>query len=323
MHRLYSISNSTETDITPLVGNLQWKSNINELGDQLDFEIAFNDDRYFPINPVTLGSIIRLENEDEIFRGIVVSEQRNGRGAIVYTCFDYAFYLNKSKEVYQFNKIPGKRAIETILDDFQIPLGNIASTITTVINKIYNGSVISTIIKDIIDATENEQGIKYRMEMREGKLYIEKQDDLVIKATFKLAENIEPYDITSSISNPSKKRTIENMKNSIKIISEDKVVSEMKDESLINQYGLLQEVKSIDAKDVAQARNIAGNILKELGKVFEENSVEMLGNDMVRAGRIIEIEEPITGMSGQYLIKDVTHTLNNGIHRMQVGLEVK
>ncbi|WP_432662444.1 hypothetical protein R9X47_18125 [Wukongibacter baidiensis] len=322
MHQLYNVSNNTQTNITPLVGNLQWRSNINELGEQLDFEVAFNDDRYFPVNPVDLGSMIRLENEDEIFRGIVVSEQRNGRNAINYTCFDYAFYLNKSKEIYQFNKIPGQKAIETILNDFKVPIGSIAP-ITTLINKIYYDKPLSDIIKEIIDIAEKEKGVKYRMEMRQGKLYIEKQEDLVIKASFKLAENIQPYDITSAISSPSRKRTIEDMKNSIKIVFDDKVLAEKKDDNLISKYGVLQEIRAIDENDTAKARNVAQNMLKELGKIFEENSVEMIGNDKVRAGRIIEIEEPVTGMSGQYLIKDVTHTIKNGIHRMQVGLGVK
>lgn len=322
MHQLYNVLDNTQTNITPMVGNIQWRSSINELGEQLDFEIAFNDDRYFPINPVDLGSMIRLENEEEIFRGIAISEQRNGRNAIAYTCFDYAYYLNKSREIYQFNKISGEKAIKTILQDFNISTGNIAP-ITTVIDKIYNDKPVSDIIRDIIDVAEKEKGIKYRMEMRQGKLYIEKQEDLVIKATFKLAENIQPYDITSSISNPSRRRTIENMKNSIKIISDDKVLAENKDDDLINKYGILQEISSIDQKDIAKAKNIAQNMLKDLGKIFEENSLEMIGNDKVRAGRIIEIEEPVTGMKGQYLIKDVTHTIKNGVHRMQIGLGVK
>ncbi len=322
MHQLYNVLNNKQTNITPMIGSISWRSNINELGDQLDFEIALNDDRYFPINPVDIGSMIRLKNEDEIFRGIVVSEERNGRNSMNYTCFDYAFYLNKSKGIYQFNKIPGKKAIEIILNDFKIPIGNIAP-ITTLINKIYYDRPLSDIVKEIIDIAEKEKGIKYRMEMRQGKLYIEKQEDLVVKATFRLAENIQPYDITKSISNPNRKRTIEDMKNSIKIVFGDKVIAEQKDEGLIKQYGLFQEVKAVDQKDTAKAKNTAKNILKELGKVFEENSVEMIGNDKVRAGRIIEIEEPVTGMSGQYLIKDVTHTIKNGIHRMQVGLGVK
>lgn len=322
MHQLFNISNDIETNITPLVRDIQWRSSINELGEQLDFNIALNDDRYFPATPIDLGNVISLRNKDEIFRGIVVAQQKNGRGSVGYTCFDYAFYLNKSSDIYQFNKVSARKAIETILNDFHISIGSVAS-MPTIINKIYSARPVSDIIKDIIDLAEKEQGIKYKMEMRRGRLYIERQHDLVIKPVFKLAENIQAYDVSNSISNPSRKRSIENMKNSIKLISEDKVIAEVQNHSLVTKYGVLQEVKSVDGKEKAEARNIARNMLQELGKVFEENSVEMLGNDSVRAGRIMEIYEPVTGMKGQYLINDVTHTVKNGIHRMQLGLGVR
>lgn len=321
MHRILNISNNVETDITPLIGDIQWRSNINELGDQLDFDIAFNDAKYFPKNPVDIGSAVCLVNQEEIFRGIVISEQKNGRQPIHYTCFDYAFYLNKSKAVYQFNKVPAKKAIEMILNDFKVPIGNIGP-LSTVIKKIYVNQPVSDIIRDIMDMEKKETGQTYRMEMRGGKLYIEKQEELLIKATFKLAENISPYDVAHSISNPSRKRSIEEMKNSIGILLNDQIIEKLPNNELISKYGLLQEFVEISNKDRVQAKNIAKKMLEDLGKVFEENSLEMLGNDQVRAGRTIELEEPITGMKGKYLVKDVTHTLRNGIHRMSLGLGV-
>ncbi|QEK11700.1 hypothetical protein FQB35_04600 [Crassaminicella thermophila] len=325
MHELFNISNNVQTNITPLVGLLQWSSNINELGERLDFDIAYNDDRYFPKNPVDIGNLIILRNQGEIFRGIVITENKAGKDPITYTCFDYAFYLNKSKGIYQFNKVKGNKAIESILNDFNVPIGSIAP-INVAISKIYNDKYISDIIKDILDIAQKETGIKYRMEMRLGKLYIEKQTDLIIKATFKLASNIAPNNVTDAIFNPTKRRTIEDMKNSIKIITTNndktKIVTEAKDNGLINKYGLLQEVKSIDKKDIAQAKNIAQNMLKDLGKIFEENNIEVPGDDSVRAGRILEVNEQVTGMKGNYLITDVIHTVKNGIHRMKLGLGV-
>ncbi|TCO78017.1 XkdQ/YqbQ family protein [Marinisporobacter balticus] len=321
MYQVLNISNNIQIDITPLVGSINWRSNINELGQQLTFDIAFNDDRYFPVNPVDLGNLIILKNEEEILRAIVVSEQRNGRGRIEYSCFDYAFYLNKSKAVYQFNKVRGKKAIETILNDFKVSIGNIVP-IPIITNKIYNNWVVSDIIKNILGMDKDITKTQYRMEMRQGKLYIENQEELMIKGTFRLSENIQPYDITSAISSPSRKRSIEEMKNSIQIVSDDHVVVNLPKDKLIEKYGLLQEVISAEKKDIAQAKNMAKNKLDELAKIFEENSIEMIGNDQVRAGRTIEIKEPVTGMNGKYLIKDVNHTVKNGIHKMQLGLGV-
>lgn len=321
MHKIFNISDNVQTDITPLIGDIRWRSNVNELGSQLNFNIAFNDAKYFPKNPVDIGNAVCLVNEDEIFRGVVVTEEKNSRQPIQYTCFDYGFYLNKSKAVYQFNKVAAKKAMEMILNDFKVPIGNIGP-MNTIIKKIYANEVVSDIIRDIIDIEKKETGTKYRMEMRAGKLYIEKQEDLVIKATFKLAENIESYDITHAISSPSRKRSIEEMKNSIGILLNDQVIEKIEDKNLINKYGVLQEIVQISNKDKVQAKNIAEKMLKDLGKIFEEDTLEMLGNDLVRAGRIIELEEPITGLSGKYLVEDVTHTVSKGIHRMSLGLGV-
>ncbi len=323
-HELWCITGNIMTNVTPIVGTISRRSNINELGEQLDFDIAFNDARFFPQNPVNVGSLIMLKNgEDEVMRAIAIKESKTALN-VQYNCFDYAFYLNKSKAVYQFTKMKADQAIKKVLRDFNIPVGNICN-ISYPITKIYSGDVVSEIIKDILDMAEKALGIKYRMEMRLGKLYIEPQKDLVISPTFRIASNIAPAPIANTISNPQRIRSIEEMRNSVKIITgnEEKmrVVANVKNDSLIKQYGLLQEVLSIDDKDIAQANRIAQNMLKELGKVFEENNIDMIGHDDVRAGRIMTIEEPLTGMSGKYLITDASHTIKSGIHTVSVGLE--
>ena len=325
-HRISLMNHEKQVfDISSMVGSISWKSNIDQLGLQLDFDLAFNDTKYFPDNPVDLGNVIILENEDEIFRGVAITENRNGRGSIGYTAMDYAFYLNKSKMIYQFNKISVSQAIHTILKDLNIPIGAITE-IPTVIQKICKGEVASDIIKGLLKQAKDELGRTYRMEMRQGKLFIEEQQQLQVKPTFKLASNLTHHDGQRAISNPSRKRSIEEMRNSIKIISGDEnstsVVADKKDDELIRKYGLLQEVQTPEKKDIAQARNIAANLLADLGKVFEQNSVEMPGDDSVRAGRLIEIEEPVTGMKGQYLVRSASHTVANGIHRMNLDLGV-
>lgn len=320
-HSLYCITNNRQYDITAIVGNLSWKSSIDQLGVQLDIDNAFNDDRYFPLNPVDMGSMLVLFGSDEIFRGIAVTEQRNGRGAIQYTAFDPAFYLNQSKAVYQFNSLAANLAITKILNDFGVPIGTIAA-MPTRITKIYSGNGVADIVKDIISQVQGATGVKHRMEMRAGKLYIERQQDLIIKPTFTLAVNLASVPATAAISNPQRKRSIENMKNHIVITSNDKVVAEVKDDALIKKYGQLQEVQSLDQDQAGSARVVAANLLKDLGKILEENSIELPGNDEVRAGRLIPITEPVTGMSGNYLIKDVTHTVKGGIHTMSLSLGV-
>ncbi|MCT4593587.1 MAG: hypothetical protein N4A57_04855 [Anaeromicrobium sp.] len=321
MYKILNILNNVQTDITPLIGDFSWSSNIDQISRKMDFQVAFNDDRYFPQNPIDIGSQIILSSNDEIFRGIVVSEERKGRGSISYTAFDYGFYLNKSNATYQFNNISGKAAIETILKDFNIQIGSIEN-ITTVVNKIYRNKVVAEIIKDILDMAKKETSVKYFMEFHEGKIFIKKEENFIIKGQFQLASNIGPNDISSSIGNPVRKRTIEDMKNAVLIVENDKIIYTLTNNELMNKYGKLQTIEEVSKKDKVQAKNIAQKVLKDLGKIFEENSLEILGDDRVRAGRLIEIDEPVTGMKGTYKMKNVTHTVKNNIHKMNIGLGV-
>ena len=317
-HELWLVKGKTMTNITPMIGSLGWRSNTDELGDELSFDIAFNDARYFPSNPCELGDLVILKNGSEITRTIIVEEKKNGRNPIGYSAFDYAFYLNKS--IYQFNKVRADKAIRKILSDFRIPIGNIVS-MPTLINQIFNNKVVSDIIREIIELVESDTGQKLLMEMRQGKLYIEKRKDLIVKGTFNMAENIKNINVTGAIMNPSKTRSIIDMKNSIQVVLDDKLITTVTDQSLINRFGRLQEVVSINEEEKAKAMIIGKNKLKELAKIAEDCSVELMGDDRFRAGRLFEIKEPITGLKETYLIKSADHSIAKKIHTMKLDLE--
>jgi hypothetical protein len=317
-HELWRINKSQAVNITPIVGTIGWSDDIDTLGQQLSFNTAYNDHRYFPQVSIEPGDTIILKNKQEIFRGTLVTEQRNGAYERTFTCFDPAFYLNKSKEIFQCNKVRADVAIKQLCALVNVPVGKIVD-ISAIIKKIFNAE-ISSIIKEILDIAEKTLGVKYRMEMRQGKLFIEKQMDLLIKGSFLLGRT--EYDLNESISNPSRKRSIEEMKNSIKLVNNEKVIATVKDNNLITKYGLLQEVQDVSDDEKSKAKNIAKNLLKDLGRVLEESSLEMIGNDEVRAGRLIDIVEPKTGIKGRHLIKNVNHTLDKGNHKMSMQLKV-
>lgn len=320
-HELWLLKGGRLVNITPLVGSLSWRSNINELGTELNFTLATGDFRHMPKNPIDLDGVVILRNgKNEITRCKIISEDKKGRQAIGYNAFDFSFYLNKSKRRYQFNKVSATKAIQRICIENNVPIYQIAN-MNTRIDKIYPGDTLSDIIKDIIEQVEQDSGHKYIFEMRLGKFQVRKASDMLIRPKIQLTNESPEHHATSIISNPTKTRSIENMKNRIQLVSNGKLITQISDQSLINIYGLLSDVIEIDKEDIAKAKNIARNTLKELGRVFETTSIELLGNDLVLAGRIIEVEEPITGMSGRYTIENVQHTVSNGIHRMKVDMK--
>ncbi len=326
----YTISlikdNGSQRNITNINGGLIWKDSIDTLCMELSFNSTTNtEDRYMKgYDFIEIGDkAILLNNNKELFRGIIVDLGNEVFNKNI-TAFDYAFYLNKSRTIVQFNKIKADDAIKQLCGKFNVPVGNIVR-IPATISKIYKDDTIADIIRDILKQATDSLGIKYRLEMRAGKLYIEKYTDLIVTPRFKPAPNIAAFNPLHAIGRISKSESIADMKNSILISSGDekssRVIAEAKDESSIAKFGLLQEVESVDDKDLGQAKNIAKNKLKELNKIGGDIPVSLLGDDQVRSGRILEVDNDMFKLKGQYLVKDCTHTYHNRIHTMDLTLE--
>lgn len=313
MHEIY-INNKK---VTKHVSNLSWSSNEDTLSVQMNFNIAYvlNTKKY-PIEPAHPGDIVTMwNNGKKIFSGIIVTVQKDGYSPRQVTCFDFGFYLNKSQGIIQFNNVTADEAIKRLITKFGF--GSISLSIVkipTKITKIYKSKVISEIITDILEIAETQLGVKYRIEMRGTTLFIEKQSTLTVNAN------------TKHIMNPKRSVTIDEMKNSIQIVSngEDttKILASVKDSNSVKKYGLLQMVHEISDEEIPKAKTIANQLFKEYNRIFEENSIELIGDDSVRAGRILKIVEPITGINGTYRIKSVTHKVSGGVHLMSLDLGV-
>ena len=171
---------------------------------------------------------------------------------------------------------------------------------------------------------EKELGYKFRLETRVGKLYIEKYIDLKVKAVYQPYERAKTFDVFNAIGDISKKESIQEMRNSILVGSDNEKESTIKatekDQTSIDKFGLLQEVLTVDKKNQSQAKNIAKNKLKELNKVQKDISISIFGTDDLRAGRIVKFTNKTFDLSGSFLIKSSNHTYNNLIHRVNLTL---
>jgi hypothetical protein len=317
-------------DITPIVGSFTWDSNLSLMA-VMEFNLIWSDiPTLFPKNPCDAGDAIMLmEDNVEVYRGIIVTEGKSGREAIKYTVYDYAWYLGNSKSVYQFILVSASQAITRILNDFGMLIGSVPS-MNTMIDKIYIQKSPAAIIEDIIKMEEQQTGKRFNVELREGKFFIEPMNSLLIKGTFKTADNINENDVLDNPLSADRTRSIKDMRNRIKVIVEldnnDKskagyvVTATAQDTALASKYGLLEEVVKVDAEDAAKSREVARILLQRMGKVQETNSIKLMGDIDFKAGRLFEVNEPITGMSGTFMIKTAKHEVSNQIHTMELEL---
>lgn len=289
-------------DILPKSNNVAWNSDIDTLGTELSFDSLYS---------LVEGSVVSFYyNGKEYIRAVVV-KKTEGKFSYSYTCFDFSFYL-KNEVVKQFNTSASK-AIISLLNEFGIK--NSIVNIPTKINKIYKDESIAGIIDDILEQAENDQGIKYFKEMQINSLVVSKLTDMKITPKVLIGSDIT---INSSI---------EEMKNKILIVSESEssntVIATAEDKSNQSRFGLLQEVESVAEKDVAQAKNIANNLLRAKNKIFKDTSIPLVGikdAETIRANKLIELNIG-KKLSGWYRIKSAGHSLSNNIHSVTISLE--
>lgn len=323
-HQVILLKNEKKQDISRMIGNLAWSSSVDALGEEMSFSSAYNDSQYLKgLDILEPGDQLALFNGRRFLNYyVIVKVTANGRFGKTFSCFDRAWYLNKNETVIQFKRIAASQALAKLLD--KVGIKHSIVNIPTLITKIYKDEVISDIIADILDQAKQETGITYRYEMVKNVLTVQRQANMLIEPKVRLSVNTSEVPVTRTISNPTRELSIEELKNNVLVVADGedsaKIYATASNPASIARYGQLTEVVTLDQKNAAQARNVAANALKELNKIVESVSWEMLGHDDVRAGRLIAAEESITGISGTYLIKSANHTEQNGIHRVSVEL---
>ena len=283
--------------------NISWTSDSDSLGIQLSFDSLVD---------LKQGTIVSLFiNNKEIFRTSVLSRVEN-KFSYSYTCLDFTRYLKNETIKKQFNDTPASNAITSLLREYNIK--NSVVSIPTKIKKIYSDQSINEIIDDILEQATNDQNVKYYKETNLDTLIINKLHDSKIYPTFYIQND---FTINSSL---------ENMINKVVVISEKdddvKILATAEDSASIKKYGLLQMVEKISEEEVAKAKNIANNLLKENDKVKFDTSLNLLvteGAEIIRANRLIQINNG--KLNGWYKIKSATHTLSNGMHTISISLE--
>lgn len=329
-YKMFTIENGTNTQRELVFGEVSWGDNIESLGMELNFTLPRNkDDRHLaPYDVVNVGDGIVFTNlEDVIFEGMVETVQLE-RYAKKITCYDYGYLLSKTDILKQFNEVSGHSAIQSICSDIGIPVGNIEA-MSAKITEIYNNTSVSDIFKGIIEEENKQTGKRLVMEMREGKLYIEDMNMNVIQLSHKPAANISTFDPSDVPGDITKSATLDNMKNHVQVVyqqTEDDIttvrtVATASNNESIEKYGKRVHVENINEDEMENAQTIANNKLRELQGMEIKITVEMLGDDKARSGRVVEVDNESYNLSGKYKIINCEQSYYNRTRKMVLDLE--
>lgn len=315
-----------DKDVSDIIGNLTWRDTVDTLGVEVDFELPINryDKKFEFLYDITLGDPIQILNAkgEVLVQAIIVSETPNGK-ITSFTAYDMAWYLNKSTVIKQFKKMIGNDCVKSLCKEIGIDVE--VSGLDTKIDKIYKDKAVSDVIKDIIEQCSQFNSKKFFIEFDKKKLIVSPYKKIKVFGTFEIQKD-KFININENIGGVSLSKSIVDMKNSVLVITENKgairTIGEEQDSKSIEKYGKLQEVVTLDEKEFSKANLVAKNELKKLNKITEDFSIDVLGDDNVKSGRVIDIDLPLFNLKGEYLIKESNHTISNHIHKISLKLEV-
>nr|DAS66768.1 MAG TPA: 43 kDa tail protein [Caudoviricetes sp.] len=314
-----------DKDISSMIGNLTWRDTVDTLGVEVNFDLPVNryDKDFEFLYDITLGDPIQILNNkgETLVQAIIVTENPNGK-ITNFTAYDMAWYLNKSTVIKQFKKMIGNDCVKSLCKEIGIDVE--VSGLDTKIDKIYNDKTISDVIKDIIEQCSQFNSKKFFIEFDKNKLIVSPYKKIKVFGTFEIQKD-KFININENIGGVSLSKSIIDMKNSVLVITENKgairTVGQEQDNKSIEKYGKLQEVIKLDEKEFSKANLVAKNELKKLNKITEDFSIDVLGDDKVKSGRVIDVNLEMFNVKGEYLIKESNHTISNNIHKVSLKLE--
>lgn len=306
-------------DVTDYMGALSWKNATAELATTMSFKTAKTDAEYISpwVYVPQVGDLVQLVTNAEVFRGVIISIDDGNKDYSSCTAADMGWYLNKTKQTYQFKNITAGAAIEEICGDLNIPI-DILPSLTLKINKIYFDSAVSEIITDILE----QCGGVYNYDFTPMGLRIYEIGEFRAYPEFYIAPGLAQDYSANYRGSENHSVSIEEMKNSVKVTSEqDNVYSELyieQDRESMSKYGFLQEIIKIDPEK-EDARITAGTKLAELSAPAETRSFEVIEkyDSYTRAGEVIEVE------GADYVIESSEHSYSGGWQRTKLDIRKK
>jgi hypothetical protein len=309
--------NGVDYYIDPLVKSVKWSGEIKQAARKLEVEMSNTQDGKTQAIQIQLGNEIRLVSDGvELFRGVIFQTEINAKGQLQISAFDEAYYLVKNEESEKYIEMTASQIVEKICNDFGIPIGQIDDTGYVIPRLIMRDKTLWDIMITALTITKDQVGRRYFLYASEGKLNLLYRAEQAAK--WILEDN-------TSIIDASYLQSIEETKNTIKIVGQDDkklpVVATVKNDDLVAKFGTLQMVQTADPEmkqdDINQ---MAEQLLLDHGKIKDEAKINAVGIDEIYAGKAVYIFERMTEIIGAYYVSTDDHTWENGNHTMSLTL---
>lgn len=315
------LSDGRQLHLENVAENIAWEENKSELAVRLNLtlrDIEFEGSRLS--EQLALCTVVYLHAtwsgdspETEIFRGQIWEWEHSetNNDAIIVTCYDLLYYLQKSTDSKYYAKGKKTGAIcKSILNSWGVPMADYAGPIATHPKILYKNKAISAMLTETLEKAKDKTGITGIIRAVEGECHI---------VTRGSNETIYNFTADSSLISVSDKYSMVNLVTRVVVTGKDDGNGKPKVAATVNgstEYGILQTVKSMGDSSISEAKNEAQKLLDEKGK--PERTVSLTAPDIptLRKGDLIHVETD--KMNGYFYVNGVSHNATAATMQMEV-----
>ena len=305
--------NNKAYDISKLVENIKWKGRKSSAARSLSITLIDTDKIKSGIDVTNGDSIVFSYKGKELFRGMVMSQQQSESFRMPITAYDNGIYLANNKDTFVYEN----KTVHDIFIDVCKRFGIKYSQVTSASYKISELTKSKTTAWDVIlDAISQDfkaTGNKYCVLSSKGVLSLLKRRENILQWVLETGSNIISYNY---------KKSIEDIKTRLKILSdEDTVYAVKKNESLEKKIGIFQDIEKKD-DDLSQAKltEQINETLKEVSTPEISLDVEAFGISDVISGTGVYVKIAMLGICGTFWVDEDTHTFKGNSYTMNLKL---
>lgn len=305
--------NSKAYDISQLVEILKWKGRKGSAARSINVTLVDTDKIQSGIDVTRGDRLVFLLDKKELFRGIIMSQQQSDSSKMSVTAYDNGIYLANNKDTFVYENKTLHDIFIDVCKRFDVKYSDVASASYKIPELTKSKTTAWDVMLDAISQDFKATGTKYYTRSSKGVLSLFKRRENIIQWALDDSVNLISY---------SYKKSIENIKTRLKILSdEDQVYAVKKNAELEKKIGIFQDIKKRD-DDLSEAK-----LNEQINETFKEISTpeisltaESVGIPDVISGVGVYMRIKKLGIERTFWVDEDIHTFKGDTHRMSLTL---
>lgn len=305
--------NGKAYDISELTESVKWKGRKGSAARSLDVSLVDCENAKSGIDVTRGDQLIFAFKGKELFRGMIMSQQQSDKLKMPVTAYDNGIYLANNKDTFQYENKTVHDIFIDVCKRFGIKYSDVAQTSYKIPELTKSKTTAWDAILDAISQDFKATGTKYYVHSSKGVLSLVKRRENILQWVLETGGNIISYNY---------KKSIENIKTRLKILSdEDTVYAVKKNAELEKKIGIFQDIdKKDDDLSEAKLNQTIKETLKEISSPEISLTVEVPGIPDVISGVGVYVIIDELGIKRTFWVDEDSHTFKGSSHTMNLTL---